>query len=226
MNNKLSKKLKLNITTPLTLALGALISSSNASIINSTNGTFSITESFDSSFGIVEYRFDLLAGADDVHVVAISYVEDFTAVAVAVGNEFALSENWNSILATEDEWNNGLSFTLSSLKPAIAGAMINTASIGGFDEIFGTSDNRVAIYYNDSDAPLDESSDADPGDASFSDATFTRELGLPASEVIALGINGNVIGGSVIPEPSSSLLIAASAFGFVVRRNRKHQIAS
>jgi len=193
-----------------------VLSSSASTIVTSIDGSFKINESV-GSFG-VEYRVDIL-DSSNIAAMAISYVEDGTDSLEAFGDIGIFQNSWNTAIITETQWNDSSTFYSVFTGPGLID--IYTASLGSFDSLFGTADNRVAFYYSSFSDFLNESTDSDELDwASGALPTFTRDEFVPSSEAITIGTDGTILSMS-IPEPSSTILIGLAFVGTIFRRDKK-----
>ena len=124
-------------------------------------------------------------------------------------------EGFASQIFTENQWNAG---TVN-----LGFAETPSDSLGSFDTIFGTVDNMGVIFtaLNEGGAGSLSSADSDPfaGDVNVSSSLirFVRH-GAAASEFIAVSPGGQIVAGSLVPEPGTAVLSLLGIAGLIRRR--------
>lgn len=206
----------------LTSNLSAQATVLDGELFVSTNGQVSFYEvQFESD---VYYYVDVISPTISLSAAAFSFVSDAPTVG-GPGEEplrprgggapsgFSNLEGWGTYVFSENQWNAGPLIQIAS-------QIVSTTSYGTFDELFGLTDNYVAIFTDHlNQGPLTEALDVD-GIPTDNDAPhFGRFSGLSSTEGLFIDDNAQLIA-STVPEPSTSLLLGLMALSLSYRRKR------
>lgn len=123
---------------------------------------------------------------------------------------FSILESWSTVFLSAAEWDQGVGIV-------IAGQGVMTNALGTFVELFGTEDNHVVVYLNESGAPISESNDVDGVPSDMSVPHFFRGEGTVSTEGLFFDNSGGVVA-QTIPEPSVISLAALALLGLGWRR--------
>lgn len=154
------------------------------------------------------YAVDVAPGVN-LNAFAVSFVTPLDSTVFGI----TVPSGWSHVEVPKAEWSKGL----------YGFAQVEGSTLGSFESLFGLVDDTVIVFT----APNIGSRAGFMTDTSDSDITdwggfgfvppFIR-TGLPSTEFIALGGSGNIIGGSLIPEPSSALLGLLGCLGLLRRK--------
>lgn len=189
--------------------------------ITSTNGMVTVYEGVSNTLGTIGNG-DNIASTPVNPVSSVCYYVDIIGESSLSIAGIAISFNDPSSIFTSLNTSLGSPTTVLGLATGVYNSSFwTTISSVPFATAFGNSDNR--FIWIAGTVAITKLNDIDGSGALNLGTAHAVRTGTAASSFVALNSGGSIISGSVVPEPSSALLLVMGFFGVTLQRRRSRR---